>query len=284
MARKLTKPVLIIPDVHGRTFWIDAVNRFEKEIASNKIEVVFLGDYLDVYGFEVTEGRALNSALAVELFEEIIDFKREHPKNVHLLLGNHDMHYYNALYAKNIYKCRYDSAHGKRICELFRSNKELFELAWDCKIGETLVLFSHAGVLKSWVDEQFRGNKIKRPNKEFLNNILESPDKETILTLAHAGSYRGGWGRESGSVIWADVNEHIDGWNTEKWPERTIQYVYKENIYQVFGHSLYFPSEPFNSDRSGFDKWYITDHFAMLDARQAFLMDTEGGIKPISEL
>jgi hypothetical protein len=284
MARKLTKPVLIIPDVHGRMFWIDAVNRYEKEIASGKMEVVFLGDYLDVYGFEVTEGRAVNSKQAVELFEEIIDFKKEHLKNVHLLLGNHDMHYYSNVYAKNIYLCRYDHTNGKHICKLFQENKELFQLAWDCKIGDTLVLFTHAGVLKSWVDEQFRGNKIKQPNKEFLNNILESPDKEAILTLAHAGSYRGGWGRESGSVIWADVHEHIDGWNVEKWPERTVQYVYKENIYQVFGHTLSFPGNPFDTDYSGFDKPYITDHFAMLDARQAFMMNTEGEIKAISEI
>ena len=39
--------IAIIPDVHGRQFWKDVIPRkdeFEK--------IIFLGDYLDPYGFE----------------------------------------------------------------------------------------------------------------------------------------------------------------------------------------------------------------------------------------
>ena len=35
--------ILIIPDVHGRTFWRDAVE------AAGEMPIVFLGDYLDPY-------------------------------------------------------------------------------------------------------------------------------------------------------------------------------------------------------------------------------------------
>lgn len=36
--------ILIIPDVHGRTFWKDAVNR------ESWGTIIFLGDYLDQIG------------------------------------------------------------------------------------------------------------------------------------------------------------------------------------------------------------------------------------------
>lgn len=44
----MTNKILIIPDVHGRTFWkyaIDNIDKYDK--------VIFLGDYLDPYFWEV---------------------------------------------------------------------------------------------------------------------------------------------------------------------------------------------------------------------------------------
>lgn len=37
----MTNNILIIPDVHGRTFWKYAIDKYDK--------VIFLGDYLDPY-------------------------------------------------------------------------------------------------------------------------------------------------------------------------------------------------------------------------------------------
>ena len=37
--------ILIIPDIHGRTFWKDACSKWEGK-------VIFLGDYLDPYSDE----------------------------------------------------------------------------------------------------------------------------------------------------------------------------------------------------------------------------------------
>ena len=70
--------MIVIPDVHGRTFWKDAVKNKENE------EIIFEGDYLDPYPNEnIPPGNAL------ENFKEIIEFKKQHPDNVILLVGNH---------------------------------------------------------------------------------------------------------------------------------------------------------------------------------------------------
>ena len=71
--------MIIIPDIHGRTFWKDCVKGHENE------EIIFLGDYLDPYPAEwITRKEAILN------FQEILEFKKAHMNNVILLLGNHD--------------------------------------------------------------------------------------------------------------------------------------------------------------------------------------------------
>lgn len=71
--------ILIIPDVHGRTFW-----RVAEEVINEMDKVVFLGDYLDPYPEEnITPDDALNE------FCKILEFKNKYPEKVVLLIGNH---------------------------------------------------------------------------------------------------------------------------------------------------------------------------------------------------
>lgn len=74
--------MIVIPDVHGRTFWKDAVKGRENE------EIIFLGDYVDPY---VREGSKPEDGLTA--LQEVIEFKKQHPLSVTLLLGNHDLGY-----------------------------------------------------------------------------------------------------------------------------------------------------------------------------------------------
>ena len=58
--------IAIIPDVHGRQFWKDVIPRkdeFEK--------IIFLGDYLDPYGFE-----GISNLNALDNFKEILEFTK----------------------------------------------------------------------------------------------------------------------------------------------------------------------------------------------------------------
>lgn len=73
--------ILIIPDVHGRTFW-----RIAEEVINEMDKVVFLGDYLDPYPEEnITPDDALNE------FYKILEFKDKYPEKVVLLIGNHEI-------------------------------------------------------------------------------------------------------------------------------------------------------------------------------------------------
>lgn len=75
--------MIIIPDIHGRTFWKYAVKGRETE------EIVFLGDYVDPY----TELEGIEPSKGLVALKEVIEFKKHHPENVTLLLGNHDLCY-----------------------------------------------------------------------------------------------------------------------------------------------------------------------------------------------
>ena len=68
----MKKRILIIPDVHGRTFWRTALDsgRYEK--------VIFLGDYVD---------RGYNS---VETLEYLLCLKLKYQGRITLLRGNHE--------------------------------------------------------------------------------------------------------------------------------------------------------------------------------------------------
>ena len=77
--------ILIVPDIHGRPFY--------KKVLNSNLPIVFLGDYLDPYPYELyTFEESLNN------FKEIIEFKKENKQRVTLLIGNHC---FNSLWQKN---------------------------------------------------------------------------------------------------------------------------------------------------------------------------------------
>ena len=59
--------LLIIPDVHGRTFWREAVNTLQYA------HIVFLGDYTDPYPSE-----GISQEDAYDNFADIIEFAIDH--------------------------------------------------------------------------------------------------------------------------------------------------------------------------------------------------------------
>ena len=63
---------LIIPDIHGRDFWKDAIDKVD----ISKDTVVFLGDYLDPYDQEF-DGMPYDMLIedTINNFKEILDFK-----------------------------------------------------------------------------------------------------------------------------------------------------------------------------------------------------------------
>ena len=127
---------IIIPDVHGRPFWRSAVLGHEEDL------IVFLGDYVDPYDWE-----GILSSAAYEELQDIISFKKDHPDNVILLLGNHDLGYLD----RDICSCRMDLIREKEIGDLLRENLDLFDIVHLEESESGNVLFSHAGISERWV-------------------------------------------------------------------------------------------------------------------------------------
>lgn len=172
---------LIIPDVHGRTFWQEA-----KELINDVERVIFLGDYLDPYSYE-----GISREQAIIQFREIIRFKKDNPEKVILLLGNHDCAYcYDFGDAS-----RYDYMNEDTIKGLFKDNIDLFKL-WH--LGTGGCLFSHAGITNDWLKYSLVCNI-----QEFISGEYE---EDLISHLWEVSFMRGGWNK-TGSLIWSDVRE-----------------------------------------------------------------------------
>lgn len=200
--------ILIVPDVHGRTFWHQA-----KELVDQVDQIVFLGDYLDPYPHE-----GISFDEAFEEFNEILEFKKEYPDLVTLLVGNHDMHYI----IDEFMNCsRRNMEMQDQLHELYNSNLDLFKLIHT----EGDWMFSHAGVYKNWMEKY-----------EF---TLDDLNLQTFLNshwpaLEDLSWYRGG-DNSVGSCVWADIRE-------------SVNYGLIPNYKQVVGHTQ-LNEKPYISDK-----------------------------------
>lgn len=207
----MKEKILIIPDVHGRSFWKKAVETSDYE------KVVFLGDYADPYEWEnIAEDDALDNFLS------IIEYKEQNPDKVVLLLGNHDMHYYSEYYHELTGGCRYNPLAAMYLQRLFQENEELFQLAYDMDWGGRHNLFSHAGVTQSWLKRNL--DLIRKPDAQHLNRLTDTD--EGLQALAQVGAAR--WGDyPTGSMVWADSEEMVV---SDPLPD----------TYQIVGHTQQF--------------------------------------------
>ena len=84
---------LIIPDIHGRTFWRKPMEKFYDKVE----HIIFLGDYFDPYPSEkITESDAIDN------WHNIMSFIADNELwgRTTMLIGNHDAHYVSSIFAK----------------------------------------------------------------------------------------------------------------------------------------------------------------------------------------
>lgn len=221
--------LLIIPDVHGRSFWRSAVYGDEYD------HVIFLGDYMDPYMYYemISEREAYNEFLA------ILKYKLEHPKDCTLLLGNHDLHY---LWPDR--ECsRRNDRQGDFLHDIYEMFLDQFLLAYEVDAMGKKILFSHAGILKGWLDDCHM--------RFSLNDYNELMNQGSFGRLWKISHYRGGYDT-FGSPVWADYREHQHS--------EPLQ-----GYYQIFGHTL-------------LERPMVTDHWACLDCMKAFALSKETGV------
>ena len=198
------KKVILIPDLHGRLFWLKAVAE-----ASADTRIIFLGDYTDPYGFE-----EITPLEAYQIFIEVIDFARHHP-NVELLLGNHDCGY---LFGKEVCNCRTDKERYPQIRQLFLDNLDLFKFCTEVCIGNRRYLVSHAGINRLWLEahagdlyphRRMSVNTLWKKINECLLLPSHLTDTAKVAMLSEVSGHRGGLDPYS-SIVWADIDEFED--------------------------------------------------------------------------
>ena len=246
------KELIIIPDVHGRIFWKEAV----KDLQPNQ-KVIFLGDEHDPYP---AEGISLEDS--INNLKEIIQFKKEHMDQVVLLWGNHAYHYLDNI----LNGSRKDFQNLNEVCKLYEDNKDLYKFFHiEEREDGTTLLFSHAGVHLEWISDA--PNKIN--DKESFIKLLEETNF-TVYNLWKVSIYRGGDCYKS-SCIWADLREWLRkpyyfGYEEQEYEGNRYEVELKhtlyevpayKGLYQIFGHTQ-------------LQNYYKNDNIACLDCRRAF--------------
>lgn len=240
---------LIIPDVHGRDFWREPV---KKVLENTNAHIVFLGDYTDGYPNEWEHSFDYQQH-TVDNFKEIIELKKQNPRRMTLLIGNHDCGY---AIGDDICSSRMDRSHRRELENLFSDNKELFQIAEECNIAGRHIIFSHAGILKGWAKLVW-GDEAENPSfnvVDQLNNAWLTDHYGILDALGDYDIYRGWGGFKYGSPIWSDIRS---------WVRVTPEETYGFNI---VGHTQ-------------LERQLVLDTIADLDCRKAFYLDDQGVLR-----
>lgn len=122
----------IISDLHGRSDWKLIVDK------ENPDRVIFLGDYFDSFDISGIE--------QIHNFKEIVEYKETSGKEVIMLIGNHDHHYFSSI--GNTGTSGYQSGIAPNITQVLEDNKHHLQMAY--RMDE--FLFTHAGVSQVFMD------------------------------------------------------------------------------------------------------------------------------------
>ena len=251
----MPKKILVVPDIHGETFWKEPILKYIEQVD----RIIFLGDYLDPYP---EEGKEYPPQGLFDNLMDIIDIKRDHMDNVVLLKGNHDQHYASETFRDMACASRCDTINWSLYNAVFVKNKELFKLAHLEDVRGLPYLFSHAGLTLNWINKVNSGvwkladNKISIASPDIverINALDESEEGQKMLCVV--GRFRNMIGAKSGSVLWADIEEHAI-------PDAPKAYGLNK-VFQVVGHSRV---------NDEYDKVEF-DNLVLIDSQQCFMID-----------
>lgn len=261
----MSKKILVVPDVHGETFWKEPVQRYIEHVD----RIIFLGDYLDPYPIA---GKEYTSKMLYENLMDIIELKRNNMEKVVLLKGNHDQHYQSEKFYYLACGSRCDTRNWNIYHVAFNMCSDLFKLAHLEMVNGVPYIFSHAGMTVYWINKvnstlwKLPDNKVSIADPDIIKRINELDDSAQGQTmLAIIGRMRDLFGGKSGSILWADIEEH-------SFPEAPKAYGLNK-VFQVFGHTKLNAEEV---DRIEYN------NLAMVDSTQCFMIDDAMNEKIVS--
>lgn len=195
---------LILGDTHGRSFWKLAVN------IENPDRVIFVGDYFD--SFDIKAEEQLNN------FLDILEYKKTSGKEVVLLIGNHDHHYFPEIGYTGT--SGYQQVGRYQIEPVIDANREHLQIAYQFDN----YLISHAGVSQVFMDMIFGKGGWN------VDNVAEELN-ELFLYKPHAFEFTG-WdpygNDDKQTPIWIRPTALMRANKKTKL---------KNNYIQIFGHT-----------------------------------------------
>ena len=184
---------VVIGDIHGRSVWKLIVN------VENPDRVVFIGDYFD--SFEIKGEEQLNN------FLDIVEYKKTSGKEVIMLIGNHDHHYWPGVTGRGT-TSGFQATMSFQYEQFFRDNIDAFQMA--VLVGNRLC--THAGVCSQFLKETGYWTYDKHSNEshvaDFLNDLFHYKPNEFCFDAFMDRNEMGGWwtnpygDNEGQSPIW----------------------------------------------------------------------------------
>jgi hypothetical protein len=150
---------VVIGDVHGRSLWKLIVNQEQ-----DADRIIFIGDYFDSFEISGVE--------QIQNFKEIIEYKEKSGKEVIMLIGNHDHHYFPEVGYTGT--SGYQSRIAPSINQVIDENRQHLQIAYS--FDE--FLFAHAGVSPTFMDGEFGEEGWVEDNVvELLNDLFKYKPK-----------------------------------------------------------------------------------------------------------
>lgn len=173
MTKTIDKKIIVIGDLHGHDTWRKVFNKYGLP-KKDKLEWIILGDYFDSFSISPDECRLNFSDLM--RFKEIMQEAGQ--RAVTTLLGNHDFHYLLNDGEEQYSGFNNGAAFGNQM-EIEKHAHNL-DIIHSIPVGETDLVFSHAGLTNYWVDNVAHG--IDRIN-EWIDLFLLKLDERLINNL-----------------------------------------------------------------------------------------------------
>ena len=216
---------VIIGDIHGRSVW-KLITHLE-----NPDRVIFIGDYFD--SFDLKGEEQLNN------FLDILEYKKTGGKEVIMLIGNHDHHYFPEI--GDTFTSGYQAMFSYQISPVLDANREHLQVAY--QMDE--FLFTHAGVSSIFMDEVFgpQGWKV-----------------ETIADdLNEMFMYRPGVFSFNGIDPYGDDEYQTPLWIRPRSLMKANRNTLRKRIIQVVGHTEVKSVDLAGSEKSAGGRYYFID-------------------------
>lgn len=243
----------VIADVHGRDQW--------KQIVAQEQDAdmfIFLGDYFDSFDIPGTT--------QLQNFLDIVAFKESGEKQVVMLIGNHDVHYFP--HSEDSATSGYQAIMAPTYKYAIDQHKHNMQIAF--KLGE--FVFSHAGISSEWMDDNFVGWNVDNM-VDYINGLFKY--KPNSLEYKSFKYYNYGDENERAILSHGYGDEPYQGplWIRPKALMAANRDTLRKEIIQVVGHTHQTQIDKKGGATGG--RYYFTD---VQETSEEYMIIIDGNI------